>query len=143
MSRGLIVAGQLAAAAALLGAGYFAHSAPATRAAAPVTVQCAAGTSPACASWQDMNSSKVVQDLELTDHTGAPIWWCLNAGGCWVGNDRLGVTGSSVYNEAAYLAVRNGRFGELVLGRQVLTSRSIRFLICLQGHSLAECRAAA
>lgn len=102
----------------------------AARPAAGVTAtQCPAGQSPACAAWQDTNTSgPVVQDLLLLDHNGSPIYWCNNAGGCWVGNDRMGVTGSSVTDQAAYLSTTNGTNGELVIDGQVITAKDIEWI---------------
>lgn len=109
------------------------------------TVRCPAGVSPACASWQDTNTRKVVQDLELFDHNKAPIWWCNNAGGCWVGSDRMGVTGKSVFDNAAYLFAPDGVHGVLVLDGKTLTSKLVLFLACLDTRStrILRCRAIA
>lgn len=104
-------------------------------------LQCPPGQSPACAAWQDQNSGQVVQDLLLQDRNGAPVWWVNNAGGMWVGNDRLGVTGASVFDQAAYLSTSDGSHGVLVVDGQELTGNDISFVICLnRGGSLASCR---
>lgn len=114
----------------------------AARTAGPVTVACQAGRSPACVAWQDHTRTRVVVDLELSDHAGAPIWWCLNAGGCWVGNDRSGVTGRNPRDLAAYLQAPDGVHGVLVLDGQVFTAADLRFVACLKnGGTLARCRA--
>ena len=103
--------------------------------------QCPAGVSPACAGWQDTNGKTLVQDLVLTDHNGAPVWWINDAGGMWVGNDRLGVTGKSVYDHAAYLAVPDGIHGQVVIGGRVLTAAGIRLVNCLlAGGTVRSCR---
>jgi hypothetical protein len=66
-----------------------------------------------------------------------------NVGGCWVGNDRLSVTGSSVFNQAAYLSTTNGTNGELVIDGQVLNGPDIAFIACLgAGGAIAACRTA-
>jgi hypothetical protein len=95
---------------------------------------CPVDVSP-CVAWQDTSASRVVQDFELLDRNGAPVFWCNNTGGCWVGNDRLGVTGSSVFDEGAYLTVLPGGKGALVLGRQVLTGQDIARLHALEAAS--------
>lgn len=91
-------------------------------------IRCVPDQSPACAAWQDTSTSQVVQDLELFDRNGAPIWWCNNAGGCWVGNDKMGVTGASVFDLAAYLSTTDGTHGELVIDGQVLTGKDIAWI---------------
>src|SRR5712691_9720753 len=77
-----------AAAPALTGAGALAQAASAST---PVT-KCPVGQP--CVIWQDTNTTGGQQDIELIDHLGSPIFWCDNTGGCWVRNDKLGVTGS-------------------------------------------------
>lgn len=102
---------------------------PGTPARAAAVTQCDTGVSPACAGWQDTNTtSTVYQDLELLDHNGAPIWWCNNAGGCWTGNDKLGVTGASVFDEVIYMVSPDGVHGALVIDGKMLTARDIRML---------------
>lgn len=113
----------------------------ATTATAGTITPCPPDVTPACAGWQDTNAATVVQDLLLTDHNGAPIWWCNNAGGCWVGNDRLGVTGASVFDQAIYMSTTDGVHGQLVIGGHALTEQDLRFLLCLEASSLATCRA--
>lgn len=124
-----------AAAATLAATGAFAQAASAST---PVT-KCPVGAT--CVTWQDTNTTGVQQDIELNDHLSNPIFWCNNSGGCWVGNDRLGVTGSSVFNLAAYLSTTNGTNGELVIDGQVLTGPDIAFVNCLNaGGTLSGCR---
>ena len=124
-----------AAAPALTGAGALAQAASAST---PVT-KCPVGQP--CVIWQDTNTTGGQQDIELIDHLGSPIFWCDNTGGCWVRNDKLGVTGSSVFNLAAYLSTTNGTNGELVLDGQVLTGSDIKFVNCLDGGgTIAACR---
>jgi hypothetical protein len=120
---------------------------PGTRARAaaastPVT-KCAVGAT--CVTWQDTNTTGGQQDIELLDHLGSPIFWCNNSGGCWVGNDRLGVTGSSVFNSAAYLSTTNGTNGELVIDGHVLTGPDIQFVNCINagGGTTATCSTSA
>ena len=98
-----------------------------------------------CVIWEDTNTTGGQQDIELFDHLGNPIFWCNNTGGCWVGNDRLGVTGSSVFNLAAYLSTTNGTNGELVIDGHVLTGPDIAFVNCLNGGggSVASCATSA
>lgn len=110
----------------------------AASAAAPVL--CPIGST--CVTWQDQDSARVQQDLLLEDRNGSPVWWCNNAGGCWVGDDKLGVTGASVYDNAAYLAVSsNGVNGKLVIDGVTLDARDIAFLVCLnKGGTLAACK---
>jgi hypothetical protein len=124
------------AAAALAATGTFAQAASAST---PVT-KCPVGAT--CVTWQDTNATGVQQDIQLNDHLGNPIFWCNNSDDCWVGNDRLGVTGSSVFNLAAYLSTTNGTNGELVIDGQVLTGPDIAFVNCLKaaGGTLAACR---
>lgn len=126
------------AAAALSATGAFAQAASAST---PVT-KCPVGAT--CVTWQDTNTTGVQQDIQLNDHLGNPIFWCNNSVDCWVGNDRLGVTGSSVFNLAAYLSTTNGTNGELVIDGQVLTGPDIAFVNCLNaaGGTLASCRTA-
>ncbi len=127
-----------AAVAALAATGGLARAASAST---PVT-KCPVGAT--CVTWQDTNTTGVQQDIELLDHAGSPIFWCNKSGGCWVGNDRLGVTGSSVFNLAAYLSTTNGTNGELVIDGQVLTGPDIKFVTCLnEGGTLAACRTSA
>jgi hypothetical protein len=124
-------------------------AAPADRSATGALARAAAASTPVtncpvgqpCVIWQDTNTTGGQQDIELFDHLGNPIFWCNNTGGRWVGNDRLGVTGSSVFNLAAYLSTTNGTNGELVIDGQVLTGPDIQFVNCLnQGGSIAACR---
>jgi hypothetical protein len=127
-----------AAAAALTATGAFAQAASAST---PVT-KCPVGAT--CVTWQDTNTTGTQQDIELNDHLGSPIVRCNNSGGCWVGNDRLGVTGSSVFNLAVYLSTTNGTNGELVIDGQVLTGSDIAFVTCLnEGGTIAACRTSA
>jgi hypothetical protein len=126
-----------AAAAALAATGALARAALASTP-TPMT-RCPVGAT--CVSWQDTNATGVQQDIELFDHLSNPIFWCNNSGGCWVGNDRLGVTGSSVFNLAAYLSTTNGTNGELVIDGQALTGPDIQFVTCLnEGGSISACR---
>lgn len=124
------------AAAVLATSGAFAQAASAST---PVT-KCPVGAT--CVTWHDTNTTGVQQDIQLNDHLGNPIFWCNNSHDCWVGNDRLGVTGSSVFNLAAYLSTTNGTNGELVIDGQVLTGPDIAFVNCLNaaGGTLAACR---
>jgi len=132
-----VPAAAAAVAQAALTGGVFAQAASAST---PVT-KCPVGAT--CVTWQDTNTTGTQQDIELNDHLGNPIFWCNNLGGCWVGNDRLGVTGSSVFNLAAYLSTTNGTNGELVIDGQVLTGPDITFVDCLnEGGALASCRTA-
>jgi hypothetical protein len=112
--------------------------AQAAAASTPVT-NCPVGQP--CVIWQDTNATGGQQDIELFDHLGNPIFWCNNTGGCWVGNDRLGVTGSSVFNLAAYLSTTNGTNGELVIEGHILTAPDIKFVNCLNkaGGTVATC----
>src|SRR5260221_186790 len=112
-------------AVALAAAGPFAQTASAST---PVT-KCPVGAT--CVTLQDTNTAGSQKDIELRDHTGSLIFWCDNSGGCWVRNDKLGVTGSSVFNLAAYLSTTNGTNGELVIDGQVLTGPDITFIACL------------
>ena len=133
----MITFGKLAvttAVAALAAAGAFAQAAAAST---PVT-KCPVGAT--CVTWQDTNTTGTQQDIELNDHLGNPIFWCNNNGGCWVGNDRLGVTGSSVFNLAAYLSTTNGTNGQLVIDGKSLTAPDVTFINCLLGGgSLSGC----
>lgn len=107
-------------------------------AATPVT-KCPVGAT--CVTWEDTNSSTVQQDIELLNHAGDPVSWCNNAGGCWVGNDKYGVTGSSTSTLAAYLSTTNGTNGQLVVDGKSLTGPGIGFISCLNGGgSLSSCR---
>src|SRR5215813_9714492 len=71
-------------------------------ASADAPVQCPAGSP--CVTWQDTATSGVQPDLLLKDHLGNEVWLCLNAGGCWVENDLMGVTGHDPNNRVAYLS---------------------------------------
>jgi hypothetical protein len=107
-------------------------------AATPVT-HCPVGAT--CVTWEDTNSSTVQQDIELLNHVGDPVFWCNNAGGCWVGNDKFGVTGSNTSTKAAYLSTTNGTNGQLVIDGKSLTGSGIGFINCLKGGgSLSGCR---
>jgi hypothetical protein len=99
---------------------------PSANASAPIA--CPPNVSPACISWQDTNTTTPVQDIELFDHNGSPIWWVNNTGGMWVGNDKLGITGASVFDQAAYLWSPDGTNGALVLSGQTLTASDISML---------------
>ncbi len=104
----------------------------------PVT-RCPVGAT--CVTWQDTNTSTVQQDIELLNHGGDPVFWCNNAGGCWVGNDKVGVTGSNTATIAAYLSTTNGTNGQLVIDGKALTGSDIGFITCLNGGgSLSSCR---
>lgn len=90
---------------------------------------------PACAGWQDTNTTTVDQDLLITDHTGAPEFWVSNAGGTWAGNDMLGITGKSVFSRVAYFTPSpDGLHGWLVLDGHVLTGRELAQLLRLIGR---------
>jgi hypothetical protein len=111
---------------------------PGHTAAVTQNVTCPAGNP--CVAWHDSGRGGLQQDIILYDHQGAPIWWCNNAGGCWAGNDRLGVTGASPFDDAAYLTTSDGVHGELVIDGQKLDGKDIAFLVCLnKGGTLAGC----
>lgn len=124
----------LAAVVAALLAGLLigcAASAPAG--AAPAVARGACALAPHLACWQDENSTGIDQDIEVFDHNGAPEFWINNAGGTWAGNDKLGVTGKSVFANVAYLTpTPDGLRGELVLDGQVLTATDIAELHMLE-----------
>lgn len=101
--------------------------------AAPV-ILCAAGVSPACFAYQDTNTTGggCIQDFLLLDHNGSPIWWVNDCGGMWVGNDKNGVTGASVFDQAIYMSVPDGVHGALTIDGSPLTAADVRYLLSVE-----------
>jgi hypothetical protein len=133
LAAGIILAGALSA-----GRPAPAVAAPKAAVAAATAVPgsdiCAGGVP--CLSMQDQ-SSTVQSDLILYDKNGAPIFWCLNAGGCWVGNDKLGVTGFNPATHGYALSVylsndATGTHGQVVIDGQVFTAKDITYLHALE-----------
>ena len=93
-------------------------------------------TEPVPVVWQDQNTTTCAPDLTLLDHNAAPIWWVLNCGGMWVGDDKLGITGPDVTSQIVYLTPAGG--GEVVVNGQTLTAGDIRMLHRLEAAHLTS-----